>query len=153
MISWPLSPFIIYPSEIQKSIREEEADWLIRSAEAGNLTSMTALAIDYEGGMGGFVSRVGQDRKKAFEWRKKAAASGVPSAIACLSRLYRLGIGCDKNEEQADSLLEQAKKAAKGNEGMIALLERQSRWNPSESFSFPACVRARLNLSRTNLQM
>jgi len=88
--------------------------------------AMTVLSLEYEG----VGSRVRPDRKKAFEWSKKAAASGLPLAIACLSRLYRFGIGCKQNEEEADRLLEQAKRAAKGDEKMISLLEMRSTSSP-----------------------
>ena len=102
---------------------------------------MNVLSMEYEGRMG---SRVRPDRKKAFEWSKKAAASGLPFAIACLSRLYRFGVGCKQNEEEADSLLEQAKRAAKGDEKMISLNEMQSRLSPFlpfRTFGFLASVR------------
>ncbi len=111
----------------RKSRIEESVDWLVKSAEAGNQIAMNVLSYEYEGRMG---SRVRPDRKKAFEWSKKAAASGLPFAIACLSRLYRFGIGCKQNEEEADSLLEQAKRAAKGDEKMISSVEMQSRSSP-----------------------
>jgi len=115
------------PEDTRKGMREESIDWLRKSAEAGNQIAMSILSFEYEGGMG---SRVRPDRKKAFDWSKKAAASGLPFAIACLSRLYRFGVGCKHNEEVADSLLEQAKKAAKGDEKMISLLEMRSRSSP-----------------------
>jgi TPR repeat protein len=116
----------------RKSRIEESVDWLVKSAEAGNQIAMNVLSYEYEGRMG---SRVRPDRKKAFEWSKKAAASGLPFAIACLSRLYRLGVGCKQNEEEADSLLEQAKKAAKGDEKMISSVEMWSRSSPFEALA------------------
>ncbi len=127
-----LNEFHFFTSEdTRKSMREESVDWLVKSAEAGNQVAMSFLSVKYEGGMGGGMgSRVRPDRKKAFEWSKKAAASGLPFAIACLSRLYRFGIGCKQNEEEADSLLEQAKRAAKGDEKMISLNEMRSRSSP-----------------------
>ncbi len=136
-------PMLTYTAEIHKSIREEAADWLIKAAEAGDLRSMTTLAMGYEGGfggmggMGGFGLRLEKDEKKAFEWCKKAAASGVASAIASLSRAYRLGIGCEKNEREADTLLEEAKKAAKGDEQTIARLEWVSKSNPAGALAPP----------------
>ena len=126
-----LNKFDLFTSEdTRKSMTEESVDWLVKAAEAGNQIAMSFLSMEYEGRMGGMGSRVRPDRKKAFEWSKKAAASGLPFAIACLSRLYRFGIGCKQNEEEADSLLEQAKRAAKGDEKMISLNEMQSRLSP-----------------------
>ena len=135
-----LVPMFRYSADIHKSVRAEAADWLIRAAEAGDLVSMTTLAMEYEGGfggMGGFGLPVEKDEKKAFEWRKKAAASGVASTIASLSRAYRLGIGCEKNEREADTLLEEAKKAAKGDEQTIARLEWVSKSNPAGALAPP----------------
>jgi TPR repeat protein len=112
-----------------KRMREEASDWLVKAAEAGNVWAMSAMSINYEVGRV-LPPHVGRDWKKAFEWRKRAAASGLPLAIACLSRYYRFGIGCEKNEDLADSLLDQAKKAAKGDEKTVVLLESQSKSNP-----------------------
>ena len=128
-------PFYMYMEDTlnsRKSRIEESVDRLVKSAEAGNQIAMNVLSYEYEGGMG---SRVRPDRKKAFEWSKKAAASGLPFAIACLSRLYRFGIGCKQNEEEADSLLEQAKKAAKEDKEMISSVEMQSRSSPFEALA------------------
>ena len=136
-------PFYMYMEDTlnsRKSRIEESVDWLVKSAEAGNQIAMNVLSYEYEGGMG---SRVRPDRKKAFEWSKKAAASGLPFAIACLSRLYRFGIGCKQNEEEADSLLEQAKKAAKEDKEMISSLKcsrdqvRSKLWLPRLSPGHP----------------
>ncbi len=126
-------PIYTYSEDTRKSMREESVDWLVKSAEAGNLMAMGFLSVEYEGGA--MLSGVRSDRTKAFEWSKKAAASGLPFAIARLSGLYRFGVGCKQNEEEADSLLEQAKKAAKGDEKMISSVEMWSRSSPFEALA------------------
>ncbi|MBM3894175.1 sel1 repeat family protein [Candidatus Dependentiae bacterium] len=87
--------------------RKYGIDLIKKSAKAGNINAQRYLVTFYSSG----------DRpayKKAFEWRKKAAAQGDFKAQHGLGRAYEVGLGCDKDIHLA---IEWYKKAA--NQGYV----------------------------------
>ena len=113
--------------------------WLLQSADSGYIPALAELAYRYEVGKFGPVGfdRVGIDLKKSFEYRKRAASTGLPSTIAHLARSYRYGIGCDKDEREAERIFEKAKAATKGDKNELKRVENIMSYSPFADSGFP----------------
>jgi TPR repeat protein len=87
---------------------EKAIEWLSKSAEQGDASGQTCLALCYEVGPG-----VTQDYKESIKWYTKAAEQGDSFAQANLGRCYVDGTGVLKDENEAVKWL--AKSAEQGS--------------------------------------
>ncbi|WP_209015854.1 SEL1-like repeat protein [Roseibium sp. RKSG952] len=79
-------------------------------AEAGDAPAQTLLGVLHETGYG-----IQQDKKKAADWYKLAAAKNDPQAALRLAQLYLVGDGVQQDKSRAADLFDIAAKAGNPN--------------------------------------
>ncbi len=77
--------------------------WYEKGAKGGDSLAQTRLASMYYGGEASQI-----DYPKAYELSTLASAKGVPEALHIRSRLLRSGLGCEKDEAEAEKCVRQA---------------------------------------------
>ena len=80
-----------------------------KAADAGNLTAMGQLGLDYEAGYG-----VAKDGQQAVKWYTKAAEQGNDSAQFSLGFMYESGVSVPKDYKKAIKWYTKAASAEKG---------------------------------------
>lgn len=96
------------------------AEWLLKAAEAGDITSQYYLGKAYETGKG-----VAQDFAKAMEWYQKSATRGdiiASDGMVGMAGLYERGDGVAQDQDKAVALYREA--ATVGNADATAALQR-----------------------------
>lgn len=97
VVGYPL-PETFKPS-VLKIENEPDIDYFNRIlplAAEGNVDAQIAVAEAYLFGRG-----VDVDKSGAYEWYKRAAEAGEPSAMASIGYMHFRGIGCEENAELA----------------------------------------------------
>lgn len=121
-LSMPVDPRVY-------SLKQLAENWEKQSAETGFIDAVNRMAVTYE-----FAG----DLKTSFEWRKKAAASGLPLPVASLARSFRVGIGCPKDVNEAERLSQKAKELAKGDLELLRQIATIENLAPARPFKLGA---------------
>lgn len=97
-----LSDMLLWGAGEEEPADMKEANaWLLKAAEAGDLTSQTTLAAKYFLGEGPLGEEIPKDTKKAATWLIKAAEQGNDLSCLWLGQLYRDGDGVERDTKQA----------------------------------------------------
>lgn len=84
--------------------QEEVVEYYRYSADLGDTAAQLVIGYLLNEGGAGFE----KDRKKAFEYFRKAAEKGEPDAVAQLGHMYANGFGVDKDLDKAIQLFQEA---------------------------------------------
>jgi TPR repeat protein len=102
-----------------RALSEAGFSWLKRAAEAGHVDAMIQLSHCILTPELFGLDMKAADSARSYALRKKAAASGLPVAVAWLAVCHRFGVGCPMDRVQAARLFNKAEALAEGDEATL----------------------------------